>query len=499
MPTNEERYFNSSQKKYDDPTWIWQKDEHAGTFSVDNPYLNNLNQAIQHSDVDALYELAVKEEAKLADYRRERADKYADLQEQRAYDDPMAQVARQRRAGINPDLAGASGGASVGSGSSATAQMPTLQSATENTSQFSNASQRSQLLLNGVQSATSILGAVSSLGQSIIGGFQTLKMLPIQKTAGELANQAQSIANANGTSDLLRNTISDVIQLGEFITPDLDDEQGVSLIGSLGFADKAEQYLPLIRQMHSNPEFKAKFLKSQQDQLEQEEYNKVYNREVISRTLSMAQQIKDSEQSFDLSTKHLEASVASILDTSEYASDLATLSQMTTNNALDSSTVESKQLDLANQHIDRALEVYEKQLEHCKEAIETSRELIDRVYKKVKASGRKYLSSAEQAIVDVEQEKIVAYETMGAEYMHNVHSMVLETYKSKYFLYNMMHGHNGQVGEYALHPDIVNFMNSKFTFGDISAGTISPAEATNEIKGGLKSLIKFLVSKGKFK
>ena len=108
MATNEERYKQAFSSAFS-PNWTSQHKtfgKHGAKLSPDNPYYTQLNQSMSAGDEDALFELAVKWEAENAGYQQERADKLADLAEQRAYDDPSAVVARNRKAGINPDLQG---------------------------------------------------------------------------------------------------------------------------------------------------------------------------------------------------------------------------------------------------------------------------------------------------------------------------------------------------------------------------------------------------------
>lgn len=145
------------------------KTRHAGNFSQSNPYAQQLAVATNNQDKDALYEKAVNWEADRAS-----------LEEQRAYDDPSAQVARQRAAGINPDLSGSSGGSSISSGSSA------VQPQTQGQTKFSNSYDTSATVFQGMQATASL---ISSLTGAVSGGFDLVKGI---STFGDFLSQSAS-------------------------------------------------------------------------------------------------------------------------------------------------------------------------------------------------------------------------------------------------------------------------------------------------------------------
>lgn len=502
MATNEERYKQSFSSSFS-PNWTSQYNtfgKHGAKLSPDNPYYTQLNQAMSAGDEDALFELAVKWEAENAGYERERADKLSDLADQRAYDDPLAVVQRNRRAGINSDIQGSS--TIAGSSGSGAPSMPSFDTPTDNTSKFSNQADRHSLLLNGLSSVASVVSGIGSLGQTIINGISTMSMLPLQKDALSLSNElteeqinAQRVANLSSELGLIDNSLNTLNTLSGFITPDTSDEDATAILSSLGFADRAPQLLAGVRQYHSNPAFKAQWEQNKSDAIEKEERGKIYTREVFSNLHKMTQQLSVKEQALDFATTSLQASVAEILNTDGYAKDLANLSTMSTYNSLDEATVESKQLDLANQMIERNLEVYGNQLQHLQDAISYSQSLIDKVYSNSQSRG--FLTPEEEAFVRVESEKIKAYETLGAEFMGNIHSMVLDTFRRSYFEDRMMRLGTGEVRNYAGHPDILNFLNQEFTFTDITKGTIGVSDAVQNTAGGLMSMLKLLISRGK--
>ena len=137
------------------------KVRHAGFFSTNNPYALQINPATSNQDKDALYEKAVNWEADRAN-----------LLEQREYDDPVNQAARERRAGINPDLQGSGGSGGVSSGSSA------VQPQTQGQTKFNNAYDNTDKVLSGIDTAASAISAFTSGYTGIVTSLDTLFTLP---------------------------------------------------------------------------------------------------------------------------------------------------------------------------------------------------------------------------------------------------------------------------------------------------------------------------------
>lgn len=496
MPTNEERYFNSSQKKYDDPNWVWQKDEHAGTFSVDNPYLNNLNQAIQHSDVDALYELAVKEEAKLADYRRERADRYADLQEQRAYDDPMAQVARQRRAGINPDIAGTAGaGAGTGTGGSVTANMPSLDTPTDNTTPFASGS----LMMQGFQVASSLIGSIASFGSSVVGAVDTISMLPHKLESAKLLNEAQDISNQSSQLSLMGSKIDNWTSLAKLITPETTDEDGLSLLSALGITDPANE-LNALRHIQKHPEYIADWEEDKKNKLYNEQWNEVYTEAVVNGTISMTEQLERVDKSLQLSEKDFQLKVSSLLNTDENAQYVAETEKLHMSNERAQANYDADHLNLMHQKLTRDLQAFGAQLDMVNAGIKESEDLIT----KIKNSGKPYMdfktgrcrnigvlyyTPEEYATIKIEEQKIKAYKAMGTQFMGNAYGFILNTIQREYFDERMMQA-DGELRNFATHPDILQFWQSAFTFDQFASGQVSSDDIISQLAGMGIDLVK---------
>lgn len=509
MPTNEERYESNRSKiqsNYEDHfTWSFEKSaRHAGTFRSDNPYLQNLKQASSKQDEDALYELAVKNEAELAQYERERADRRADLEEQRAYDDPLAVVARQRRAGINPDLVGSSAGAgsSAGTGSSSVVSMPSLDTPIDNTTPFASGS----LMLQGFQVASSLIGSIASFGSSVVGAVDTISMLPHNLRGVELLNEAQDISNQSSELSLMGSKIDHWTQLAKLITPDTSDEDGLSLLSALGSSDATNE-LKALRHIQKHPEYIADWEEDKKNKLYYEQWNEVFTEEVVNRTISLTEQLERVDKSLQLSEKDFKLKINSIFNTDENAGYIAETERLRMSNDREQVYFDADRLNLMHQKLTRDLEAFGAQLNMVKDGIQQSHDLIDKIKRggkpfmdfktgRCRNIGNLYYTPEEYATIKIEEQKIKAYRAMGSQFISNAYGYLLNTIQRDYFDERMMQS-DGELRNFATHPDILNFWQTAFTFDQFSSGQVSSDDIISQMAGMGIDLVKLLFGGGK--
>lgn len=502
MPTNEERYESNRSKiqsNYEDHfTWSFNKSaRHAGVFRSDNPYLENLKNASSKQDEDALYELAVKSEAELAQYERERADRRADLEEQRAYDDPLSVVGRQRRAGINPDLVGSTAGAgsSAGTGSSAVASMPSLDTPTDNTTPFASGS----LMLQGFQVASSIIGSIASFGSSVVGAVDTIAMLPHKFQGAELLNEAQDISNQSSAMSLIGSKIDGWNQLAKLITPETTDEDGLSLLAALGSTDAAND-LKAVRHIQKNPKSIADWEEEKKRKIANEEWNKVYTEEVVNRSIALSEELTRVDQSLQLTEKDFKYKVSSILNTDENAEYIAETEKLRMSNDRAQANYDADQLNLMHQRLTRDLEAFGAQLDMVKDGIKRSEDLIEAMKRggkpymdfdagRCRRIGNLYYTPEEYAQIQIEQEKIKAYKAMGTQFLGNAQGFILNTIQREYFDTRMMQN-NGELRNFATHPDILQFWQTLSTFDQFASGQVSSNDIISQLAGMGIDLVK---------
>lgn len=210
---------------------------HRAQLSIDNPYRNQLLLANKNQDKDALYEMAIKWEAQRAQDEWQMEQNRGILEEQRAYDDPSARIARERKAGINPDLAGASSGSSSGGSSSMPYTAPDSPDV-QNTTKFSNSYDNTQRVLGTISTVTQVVESIASL----VSGFTFLpSQLRISNSQADLAegtlDSAKSLARSQASSaeiSALDERIDFVGRLASFVQPDSDEASVRNLFTSLG-------------------------------------------------------------------------------------------------------------------------------------------------------------------------------------------------------------------------------------------------------------------------
>lgn len=476
--------------------WVSRKtSKHSGSFSANNPYFTQLDRAGSKADEDALFELAVKWEAEQAGYQQERADKYADLQEQRAYDDPTAVVSRNRRAGINSDLVGASGAVGSGSGSSVTADMPSLTTPTDNTSRFSNQVDRHSMILGAVDSVSGLLGAFSSLGSAVTNSISTLAMLPIAKRAGELSNQlahemrphqvsaaqeavrGAKIANESADLSLINQSLGTLNTLSGFITPETSDEDATNILSSLGFgADRIPTLKAGIKQWHSNPLYQATWKNSQTQAVEADERAKAFTNEFYSQLFDLASQSELLNLSLDNSLKDFELKVAKLLNTDEYASQVADLTKLGTSNDINTLTLSNEQIGLMRQYIKRDSDAFVSQLDFIKSAILTSKNVQYEIRQRSIEQGRP-LTQYESSLLEAESYRQKLLMGLGSRSLGQAKNIAYQSIQTRF--YNRM-GISNNGNTYLWKPtdryyeyfmNTLNFTN--YVNGDISTEDVS--------------------------
>ena len=235
-----------------DPTWqpdrYMQWESMVSSLSADNPYLSQLRSVQKGSDAMDLLNAAIEYDAN----RRAAVDK-AELDrilqaEQRAYDSPAQRIARERAAGLNPDLQGSSGsGAGSGSGSGMVQSQP-LETDLD---PFQRGTEVAQTVFQGVS-------AVGSFFSGVTGAASSAADLAFKLSDWANAKQRSDASTVTAQMTAARDRFSIVDTIAKSIPPAFDDagkqipisaaqitdaakQLGLSEVG--GIADFAEQYV----------------------------------------------------------------------------------------------------------------------------------------------------------------------------------------------------------------------------------------------------------------
>lgn len=195
----------------------------SGNWSPGNPYAAHILYADNNQDIAALKEKAIEWEANLQQYQMQ-------LSDQERLSDPHYQLARQRAAGINPDIAGGSGAGGAGASVAPPAMADT--ELTEMSSPYKTADR----IFTGIQSAGSLLTSVSG---AMLQGFDLVKNVA---TFGDMLSMSDSSKRAaQASADVAEATVQ----------PQIDSINQLAAGGKLELFAKIAESLPDVEGGHT--------------------------------------------------------------------------------------------------------------------------------------------------------------------------------------------------------------------------------------------------------
>lgn len=202
-------------------------------FSPENPYYQQMAYATKKSDLIELQQQAIRWEAEQQAYQQQMSDQERLRDEQREYESPAAQLARQRQAGINPDLAGSAGGSAAGS-SSAPISAPDLADA--QAPDFVTPQEEAATIFDGINTAVSALSGITGTLNAGVDFARSLATFgdsvdmthSVARSAEAAANVDEAIAGDNIQASQLATLRSRLSYIGEsaslFRGDESDDE-----------------------------------------------------------------------------------------------------------------------------------------------------------------------------------------------------------------------------------------------------------------------------------
>lgn len=438
---------SSSQKQEVEVIGVGGKVRHAGEFSANNPYLSQMQLASRNQDKDALYELAVKWEA----------DNYA-TQENREYNSPIEQVARNRAAGINSDISGSSSGGSS-SGGSSSAPIPQQ----TNTTKFSNSYDNTAQVLSTINTSISLAGAIASLPGTIASSVYAIGTLPEQ--FANARNQSQILANERTLSD---ETLSDKVNISHnassastfdnlfSLSPsvaEMTDEESLSFLSALGYG---ADVLPFVKKLNESPELYSKIQAHRRQSRNDSAYLQEYTAEMLSNIMSFNAQADFFQSQGRMYTEDFQSSVARLLNTDDNVENTANMSKKTT--------------DLSLQRVKRDSQAFTYNLKSIAKAV---KDLDDEyAYKKeIFKATNGGVSPNEQAILDSYLLRKSNLESLGSSQLSAYLNIIRDVYHQEYTL-SKMYDYATEV----ISTDNIGSIYSTFTdltFGKLISGTTS--------------------------
>lgn len=470
------------------------KELHRGSFSEDNPYLAQLDEANYNSrkqDIDALYERAVEWQADRANLLEQRAYDQAVLAEQREYDSPEAQMRRMREAGINPDLVGSSGsGSGVGSGSSAHMADHTIADQTASTP-FGSSYNDASLVFQGISAASSALSSLVGGYGAIADSIIKFKSLPSQIKLNESAaslNDAQSneintlLSGKKKAVDLSNSMqyVGLVSNLAGMIKNDASDEEFNALVSAAGIPE--DHILPTIsaiKQAQSTPEFLQNYKKNILADREAQAELEVYTSDVFHSLVEEELQLQELELDFGIINQSLQNKIQTFLANSpSYAENVADIQ-------MQSASLGADQLELAKDQFRRDLSAYQQCLDSIVEGVKSLESRNAELLQRAKDNGRE-LNAQEQLEFDTNLLRINRMYALGGQEVNAVYSFIGAANRQKYYLESNSH-YNRETGNFdglmgsGLSDETIIYGN--IAFDDIVKGVYTTHDLVKQYAG----------------
>lgn len=454
---------------------------HTGNFYTNNPYLDDLKVARDNQDIDALYERAIEWDADWFNLQEQRAYDKAVLDEQRDYDSPVNQIARQRAAGINPDIAG-SGSGSSSSGSSA--QMTPRQIADQQgQTKFDNKYDNLNNVFNGINAGANVLSSVVGAYGMIADSVMKFKSLPSQialnnssaKLNTTKADEISQLLSGKKTGQALDNGLKFVNligSLGNMIKPDASDEEFAALVERAGIEEESRPgYISAIKQAQSQPDFLSNYKNDILAERDADAQLQVYTSQALLGIHEEELQLRELQLDFDLLHQGIQNKVMTFLSNSPgYAENLSDIQSITAQNSAES-------LELAKDQLRRDFAAYGQGLEHIVKGIENLKARNAELEQLRDGRKDKRLNQVEQLEYDTNLLRISQMEALGSQNIGAVYSLLHEANRQKFYL-ESAGGYNREKG--TLTPPIGKSVFNDYTlaFGQIGFGDVLNGQYT---------------------
>lgn len=241
--------------------------ERSRGFSPENPYYQQMAYAVKKSDLIELQQQAIRWEAEQQSYQQQMADQERLRDEQREYDSPAAQLARQRQAGINPDLSGSAGGAAGGSAGSAPISAPDLADA--QAPDFVTPQEEANTIFNGINTAVSALSGITGTLNAGVEFAKSLAsfadMIDVTHSAARSAVAAANVDEAIAGDQIqqsqlstLRSRLSYIEESAPLFRGDESDAEILETFKNLG-DQNPEASAGAYKRYRDNPEQQAAY------------------------------------------------------------------------------------------------------------------------------------------------------------------------------------------------------------------------------------------------
>lgn len=372
----------------------WHFDRDTAGMSLDNPYLQQMRNASNKTDYKRILTSAVDWEASNQAYQRQLADQRALRDEDRAYNSVGAELARQRAAGLNPDVQGVQSSSGSGSGSVSAPDMDL-----PSTDTLSTPVETANTAFNGISAAASLISAVSGSFADITSSVLAIKNFGTEKGLKEsqtrVANEtADAISTQNDilskTSDaqIVSSMLSSASEIASLYPFSTDPKTGVAVVPELSEVESFVENFGLgnpssmsnlVHKMLKNPEYKANFDKAVEERAKNEA-------DAINRGLDFYNQLSETSSKVELimaDTEYYRSSMSNrlnrLLSESNYIDQSA--SNIVKSEDVDSMVLDnlSTELALEAEYLKRDFEAWNNSLIMLSQTRKSIQEKIDKL------------------------------------------------------------------------------------------------------------------------
>ena len=476
----------------------WENRKHRGRFTKNNPYLDQLELSNSRKDEDALFERAVEWEADYANYLRERADKRVDLLEQREYDSPAAQVAREQAAGINTDLIASGGGTSAGRGSSVAVQ-PTSMADQIAQTKFNNTYDDIAQLLEGFGVVSSFITAVTG-GISQMSQFhQSLQLLPAQKRVADVQatiaerTQEDVIGGVNLSSISQRVNLAN--QMADMFTPEQSVNDIATFLGTIGYDESQAKSLSEFVDKHRNSApYKSYYERKQRDYLNDLAYNKVNSIDDLTTMYANLKSIGRANEALELTRLSIENSVANLLFKSGFAKQKAENIIEGETLTSDIQSLNADEIQFAKDKLNFDVSVFATGLIQVKDACNSVQQEIDKLTSSFKSSNGT-IDRNERAILERLQNNLISLKLLGSTKIEQV-TDILNNCALQVFSSTLLEN----TGYVTKPRDSVGFERysifQELTFDKVMGSNMNTSQIAGALTNGVFSLIDDVIKLG---
>lgn len=456
---------------------------HTGNFSLDNPWLDDMQNGANNQDIDAAYERAANWEADRQTLLEQRAYDESRLAEQREYDSPLQQIARERAAGINRDVAGGSG--SPGS-SGSSAQLQSLpQPQTQAQTKFSNNYDNTSMVLNGINTAVNVVSSLGSFANQVIDGVTKIaelsSRLAISKTAADVATSSVDSLVSKNNNASIQSAFDTYSKVSPYITNDTTDEDALLMLqGLTGMSDEdAQSFLPRYRAFQKSPAVQKMLADNELNYKRSKANNMAASSKVLRSIAENAMEVERLSSIGQIHTTSFATNVAALLDNDEIvdktvdASSTSLDAQIASNlTSVNRSSLENEQINFAKARVAQDIIAFTNYLKYLKSEIER----CDQEYYHIMEN--EPLTEANIAYLQAVEVQRMNFELLGSSDLNQIGSMSSRAY------FNAQHrkqyvGADGQIKKQDEVSD--NMMYYQPLFHQYLDGTMTQADIATHI------------------